>query len=119
VKHGVPLAEGSSAAVLAAEPDRSAIQDQRAERERLGQGPVDAVLVKLLPPALELPGQLGVGLEIVRRVVQAVHHGQQGFPRNRGGRLRTCGALDFLDLGRVVLEGHVRLEFPHLVVDLP
>src|SRR5690606_30940983 len=41
IEHRVALAERAAAAILAAEPDRRALDQQGAPGERLGEGPVD------------------------------------------------------------------------------
>ena len=57
-EHRVALAERAPPRVLAGEADRRALEEQRAERERLRERPVDVVVVELLAPvaddALEL-----------------------------------------------------------------
>ena len=44
VQHEVPLAERAALGVLAGEPDRHALGQQRRERQRLGVRPVDSAL---------------------------------------------------------------------------
>ena len=46
VQHGVPVRERAALGVLAGEPDRDAVDEQRRERERLGLAPVDAALAR-------------------------------------------------------------------------
>ena len=53
----VPLAERAAAAVLADQADRVAVDQQRAEGERLAHRPVDRVLVDHRGPALQLRQQ--------------------------------------------------------------
>ena len=64
VQHQVALAEGAALGVLAGEPDRHALGEQRRERQRLGVGPVDAALGPERRAApLELLAQLRVDRE--------------------------------------------------------
>src|SRR5262249_20759434 len=67
-QHRVPLAEGAAGGVLAREAHVVALEQQRAERERLGEGPVDAAaLPDRLAAALEERPQLLVHLEAGRQ----------------------------------------------------
>jgi hypothetical protein len=65
LKHGVPVGERAALAVLAAEADGRAVEQERAEGERLAHAPVvgAAVLVRL-GPAVDEALDLGVGLEV-------------------------------------------------------
>ena len=59
-QHGVALAEGAPPGVLAGQAHVGALQQQRAEGQRLAQGPVDLARRPPSCPLLELAGQLGV-----------------------------------------------------------
>src|SRR3989449_10092298 len=59
----VPLAERATHRVLAGEPDRGTLAEQRGERERLRVRPIDAALGERRPPPLELPLELGIHRE--------------------------------------------------------
>ena len=52
-EHAVALAERAPPRVLAGEADRRALEHERAERERLGERPVDVVGVELGAPGAE------------------------------------------------------------------
>ncbi len=81
VEGEVALAEGAPHGVLAGEPDRRAVDQQRGEGERLGVGPLDAGLrlVEGGQPALELLDELGVEREAGRRRHQrCVERAQRG-----------------------------------------
>ena len=56
--------------VLAGEPDRDAVDEQRRVGERLGVPPVDAALVDRGAAALELARELRVDGEVVGRAQQ-------------------------------------------------
>ena len=86
VQHGVPLAEGSPAAVLSAQAHGSPVEYQRSEGQRLGQRPVDPVRLEPLPSPRELPRELGVRLEVRRRALEPVEDDLELFPRHRGLR---------------------------------
>ena len=60
VENGVPVRERAALRVLAGEPDRDPVDEERRERERLRLAPVDAALLERLATALELPHELRV-----------------------------------------------------------
>ena len=62
VQHRVPVREGAALGVLAGEPHRRAIHQQRREGERLGVAPVD--------PAFSLQ-RVVTTLQLLRRVAGA------------------------------------------------
>ena len=57
-EHAVALAERAAPRVLAREPHRGALEHERAERQRLGERPVDLVAVELGPACLQLALEL-------------------------------------------------------------
>ena len=58
VEDGVAMRERAALGVLAGQPDRDALDEQRRERERLGLAPVDASPRSIVcAPALELPAR--------------------------------------------------------------
>ena len=87
--HRVPLAERAAAGVLAGQPDRAALEQQRAEREQLADGPVDRALADHRGAALQLRQQLRVHGEAVRQrdVASAIRFRTSGVI---GGR-PACG----------------------------
>ena len=67
-QHGMALREGAALAVLAGEPHRMAIEQQRAERERLAGRPVDALAgLDRLAAIIEEALDRAVDVEILRR----------------------------------------------------
>ena len=67
VEREVALAEGAAAGILAAEPHRRAFQHQRAEGQRLAEGPVDsAALGDDVAALLDEAAQFGMQVEILR-----------------------------------------------------
>ena len=69
--------------VLAREPDRDAVLEQRRECERLRLSPVDAALPDRLPAAFELARQLGVDGETAGHPKQLLVQGQEPVCRDR------------------------------------
>ena len=70
-QHGMTVGEGTPAAVLARQAHRRALDQQRAESQRLGKRPVDAfAAVDHLLAGVQLPGNLAVQVEVVRHVAQ-------------------------------------------------
>src|SRR3546814_5242538 len=67
----MPLREGAAAGILARQPDRVALEQQRPEGQRLAERPVDALagLDRLAPPFDEA-GQLAAEAEAVRHIAQ-------------------------------------------------
>src|SRR5262249_6818415 len=55
--------EGAALGVLAGEPDRDPVFEERCERERLGMAPVDPALTQALVAAFQLTQQLWMDLE--------------------------------------------------------
>ena len=99
-----------AARVLAAEPDRRALQQERPEGERLGEGPVDGAGLELLAAAVDdQPGQLFVDREVVGQPDDRLHHRRQRVAA--GGR--RDGVLG-LDVGR----RRDRLQVPALLRQL-
>ena len=93
---GVALAERPTPCVLSAHPDRSALEHQRTERERLSEGPVDLALVENASPPLEVLRELRVRREFIRPgrdgAQDAVERlsGHAGFDRRKNAeRVRT------------------------------
>ena len=66
--HRVTLRERASARVLTGESDVRALEQERSERHRLGQGPVDLAGFEHLGPRVELLGQLRVDVEPVGQI---------------------------------------------------
>ena len=66
--------------VLAGEPDRDAVDEQRRVGERLGVTPVDAALVDRGAPPLELPRELRVHGELVGRREQLPRSARRACP---------------------------------------
>ena len=83
----MPLHERAAARVLPGEPDRHALLEQRAEREQLAHGPVDAALADHRGTPLHQLLQLGVQGEALghvhERVADVLH------VLGRDGRVRT------------------------------
>ena len=77
-EHGVAVAEGATAGVLAGHADVGALEEQRAVGHRLGERPVDLAVGPELVARLELLEQLRVHLERVggggQRGVDPVEH---------------------------------------------
>ena len=84
--HGVPLAERATPRVLAGEADRTALEQQRAERERLGDRPVDAALGDHLGPLLQLRQQPRMHGEALGHRDLRVADRLQHLRRDRGRR---------------------------------
>ena len=87
VEDEMPVREGAALGVLAGEPDRDPLAQQRGERERLGVPPVDAALLERVAAALELACELRVDRE-ARRARAA------SCSVSRRRRLRADGGLD-------------------------
>ena len=83
-EHAVALAERAPARVLAGEPHRRALERQRAERERLGERPVDLVGVEVGGAGLEDPLELRVDVEVVGRRDERVDDRAQPVARHAG-----------------------------------
>ena len=85
VQHGVAMAEGAAAGVLPGEAHVGALEQQRAERQHLGAGPVDAGAVAHHLGALVVePAQLGVGVEPLGELARRVGDALQRLARHRG-----------------------------------
>ena len=93
VQHRVPVRERAALGVLAREPDRDPVLEQRRERERLGVTPVDPALSKRVAPALELPGELRVDVEALGDSKQLFVELEEAIRRYRrddgGARVRS------------------------------
>jgi len=78
VQHEVALAERATLDVLAREPDRRALDQQRPEREGLGLRPLHAAMRDGLATPLQLPLELGMDRESVgdreQRLVDTREH---------------------------------------------
>ena len=65
-EHRMALAERAAARILAAEANVRPLQEQRPERQGFGKRPVNRpALFHLLAPHLQLPGNLGMDLEVL------------------------------------------------------
>src|SRR5262249_27413683 len=85
VEDRVAVTEGAAAAVLTAETDVLALQQQRAERPGLGSGPVDGLaLLEILPARAELALDLGVDREPLGDMGDGPHDALQFLPGNTG-----------------------------------
>src|SRR5688500_3230483 len=61
------LAEGAACAVLADESNRIALEQERAERQQLGEGPVERLaLLELVQPGFQHAGRLRMSMEAGR-----------------------------------------------------
>jgi hypothetical protein len=74
VEHGVPVAEGAALAVLAAEADGRAFEEERAEGERLGEAPVDRAALVGGGAAVEEALDLGLTLKPAGKGGEAADH---------------------------------------------
>ncbi len=99
----MPLHERAAARVLPGEPDRGALEQQRAEREQLAVAPVDPALARHLRPLLEQLAQLRVHGEGLRRRDVRVADPLEHLERDRGLALRRGGGVVAL-LGGGLLE---------------
>src|ERR1017187_7230593 len=94
VERQVALAEGAAAGILAAEPYRRAFQRQRAERQRLGKGPVDGgILLQRGAAAVHEPAQLGMQVKLLREIGDAPDHALQHRAVHRGARAEAGDLL--------------------------
>ena len=80
----MPLRERAALGVLAREPDRDAVDEQRGERERLGLAPVDPAFVERGPAPLELARELRVDGEALRYAQELVGEAAQAFGGDGG-----------------------------------
>ena len=92
----VPLAERAAARVLTRDADGRAFLQERAEREALGECPVDAIVVELGPAVLQDALELRMRREPVREGHERVDDAVEAFARHAGvdataarGRLRA------------------------------
>ena len=90
VQDGVTMRERAALGVLARDPDRDPVDEQRRERERLALPPVDAALLERLPAPLELLHQLRVRREPVGRAQELLVQLAQ-LVRGDGGHDLACG----------------------------
>ena len=84
VQDGVPVRERAALGVLAGEPDRDSLDEQRTECESLRLAPVDPAFVDRLEPALQLAHQLRMHREVLRDAQQLIV--QLAQPVGRDGR---------------------------------
>ena len=70
VQDEMTMREGAALGVLTRQPHGDPVEDERAERERLGMPPVDPALVERDEAAFELAFQLGVDREALRHAQQ-------------------------------------------------
>src|SRR5262245_25975406 len=97
VEHGVPVREGPSLGVLAGEPNRNPLDEQRRERKRLRLSPVDPTLLERLTPPLELTHELRMRREPLANAEELLVEAAQpvgGYRRydclaGRGGEVRV------------------------------
>src|SRR2546426_8064118 len=80
----MPLAERATHRVLAGEPDRGTLAEQRGERERLRVRPIDVALGERGPPPLELPLELGIHGESRRDLQQLLVQARDERRSHRG-----------------------------------
>src|SRR6266849_8219099 len=78
------MGEGAAFCVLTGQPDRDSLDEQRAERERLGLAPVDPTFLDGGEPALELPHQLRMDGEVLGDAEQVFVQLPQPFGRDGG-----------------------------------
>ena len=103
VEDQVALAERAALGVLAGEPNRHAVDQQRAEGERLGLGPVDAFAAgERLAAALELALQLGVELESLGDGEELLVDVAQALGRHGGVDRRARAAVELVLAGRLL-----------------
>ena len=75
VKGQVALAESAAAGILAAQPDGSSLQRQRAERQCFAECPIDgAILLNRLAPLIDEAAQLGVQVERIGEGGDGANH---------------------------------------------
>ena len=99
------LAERAALGVLAGEPDRDPLGQERGERERLGVRPhhsAAASALEHLLALLELPDELGVDGEPVGHRQQLVVEHAQAVGRHRGLDLGRGGPIELVLAGGVV-----------------
>ena len=120
VQHEVALAERAALDVLAGEPDRHALLEQRGESQRLGLGPLDRVLVERRAPLVELRLQLAVQVEALRQLEQLLVERAQHVLRHGRARLGAGGTVELVlpGLGPGSREGglEVRVRVRQLLV---
>ena len=106
-EHRVALHERAAAAVLAGEPDRGALLEQRAEGEQLGHRPVDAALVDHLGALVHELLELRVDREALGRAREGLADVDElaGRDARLGGRTHRRRVV--LDLRRRALEAGV------------
>jgi hypothetical protein len=81
----VALREGAAPAILAREPDRRSLGQQRAERQRLARRPIDALAgFDGFALRFELAADLAVEIEALRRLGETRAHLLQHFERHAG-----------------------------------
>ena len=83
VQDDVAVRERAALGVLAGEPDRDPVDEQRRHRERFRLAPVDAALVERVAAPLELLHQLRVRLEAFRDAQQLLVQRAQPVGRDR------------------------------------
>ena len=89
VQYRLPVRERAALGVLAGEPDRDSVLEERGERERLRVSPVDPAFAQGLATAFELPCELRVDVEALRYLQELVAELEEPF----GGDGRDdCGA---------------------------
>ena len=88
VQDEVAMRERSALRVLAGEPDRDPLHEQRRKRQSLRLPPVDGSLVQGLRPPVELAGELGMDGEPVGRLEELVVQRAQLLRGNGGDDFR-------------------------------
>ena len=66
VQNGMTMRERAALGVLSRQPDRDALDQERAERQRLRLAPVDSTILDRLKTAVELAFELRVHGEVLR-----------------------------------------------------
>ena len=94
VEHQVALREGAALRVLAGQPHGDAVDEQRRVGQRLRLPPVDAALADCDAAPLELPSELRMHGELVRRSEQLLGQRDEPVLRNSGHDLRPRRAGD-------------------------
>ena len=92
VQHGVTMRERASLGVLARDPDRDALLEERGEGERLGMPPVDPAFAQRLASSLELALEASdVDLEAGGDVQELFAELEQALARD--GRDHRCSRI--------------------------
>src|SRR5437867_1924354 len=76
------VAEGAATRVLTGDADVVAVEQQRAERQRLAEAPLHLAAVPDLGPVLQLLGSLGMDVEALRRGLNSGEDAVEGWARN-------------------------------------